>query len=155
MKCAICPLLLLAIAPGQALAADAAAVIRRVESLGGKVQYDAWKQAVGVDLLDCPATDADVKRLTALAGLRELSLWGPDIHDDGVQRLESLPRLTTLVLENTELTDAGLETVATFRRLKSLGLRRSNITDAGLAVLSRLTNWNRFRCRSITSPTTA
>ena len=48
---------------GRSEAADAAAAVKRVEALGGKVRYDAGKRPVGVDLLECQTTDADVKLL--------------------------------------------------------------------------------------------
>ncbi len=54
---------------------DVATAIERVKALGGSLAYDAAKNIVGVDLLECSATDADVELLTALAGLREISLW--------------------------------------------------------------------------------
>ena len=94
-------------APCQTLAADATAVIRRVEGLGGQVRYDAGKQVVGVNLLECPATDRDVKLLVGLGHLQEPAVGGPDIHDEGIQRLEALPRLTTLTLESTSLPMRG------------------------------------------------
>ncbi len=59
--------------------------IKRIQKLGGEVRYDAHKTIIGVDLLECRATDADVKLLTSLTNLRQLALWGAEITNAGVQ----------------------------------------------------------------------
>ncbi len=56
--------------------ADAAAAIKRIQALGGKIQRDADKNIVGVDLLGRPTSDADVTLLTALGDVQSLSIWG-------------------------------------------------------------------------------
>ena len=49
------------LAGGNAWGADATATaLQRIEELDGRVRYDAGKNIVAVDLLDCDATDADV-----------------------------------------------------------------------------------------------
>ena len=84
-----------------ATSADAAAAINRINELGGKIQRDANKNVIGVDLLGRPATDADVKLLTALGEVQSLSIWGAEISDEGVKQLAAFPKLTGLVLETT------------------------------------------------------
>ncbi len=60
-------------------AKDEAAALKRVADLGGKVRFDARKTPIGVDLLNCATTDADVKLLTSLAHLRNWLCGAPTL----------------------------------------------------------------------------
>ena len=46
-----------------AAAEEPTAVVERVKKLGGEIRYDAQKNIIGVDLLECRGTDADIKLL--------------------------------------------------------------------------------------------
>jgi len=125
--------------PTDKLAPEVADLLKRIDQLSGKVDYDAGGRFVGLDLSQGQATDADLERLQLLPDLESLTLYGAEIHDSGIQRLTALKKLSELVLENTEITEEGLKAVATLPELQSLNLRRSTyLKDAALAHLTKI-----------------
>ncbi|MEN6497860.1 MAG: hypothetical protein ABFD16_26475, partial [Thermoguttaceae bacterium] len=115
------------------------AIVKRVEKLGGKIEREKSGKIVGVDLLDCPARDDDIKLLTALPNLQRLGLWGAEITDAGVAQLKAFQGLTELELENTEVHDAALPVIKELKNLKSLSLRRNTyLTDKAMATVKEL-----------------
>jgi hypothetical protein len=83
-------------------------------------------------------TDADLRAVAAIQGLRELYLNRTKITDEGIRHLRNT-RLVYLALWNTQISDEGLSYVseiATLRQLQLLGCSR--ITDSGVATLVSL-----------------
>ena len=74
---------------GEKLPADAdprfVAAVRRIKELGGKLEFDAAGDLVGVDLSSdrVSVADADIPQLLALSHLRELKLSGGGITNAG------------------------------------------------------------------------
>ncbi|HOA53917.1 MAG TPA: hypothetical protein PKI05_16810, partial [Thermogutta sp.] len=91
--------------------ADVEALVKRVEQLGGKIEYDQNKNPVAVDLFQRQATDEDLALIAKVPTIRRVSLWGAEIHDTGIQELTKLPQLEWLVLENTNITNDGVKTL--------------------------------------------
>ena len=91
-------------------------------------------------------TDADVKRLAGLTGLRFLRFGGPQFTDKGLADLKDLTglRFEWLALGDTQVTDAGLSHLAGMTRLRRLDLRGIKLTDAGLEHLRGLTRLERL-----------
>jgi serine/threonine protein kinase/Leucine-rich repeat (LRR) protein len=119
-----------------------------VLSLGGKVKITdaagekevaAAKELPGaftltrIDLSDTEKlTDADLDRLTGLAGLTHLHLDRTPITDAGLARIKHLTGLVRLHLGVTKVTDAGLAHLKNMKGLLSLGLHNTRVTDAGM-----------------------
>jgi len=91
-----------------------------------------------LDLRDTPITDADLKDLKELKDLEALYLDGTQITDAGLKDLKELKDLRSLWLNGAQITDAGLKDLKEFTDLKSLWLRNTQITDAGLKDLKEL-----------------
>jgi hypothetical protein len=125
-------------------------LLRRIDQLSGKVEYDAGGRIVGLDLSQGQATDADLERLKLLPDLESLTLYGAEIHDSGIERLTALKKLKELVLENTEITEEGLKAVATLPQLQSLNLRRSTyLKDSKDSALAHLTKTPKLQYLSL------
>jgi internalin A len=129
------------------------ATIVAIEELGGKVVYDydfsrpwylgllgddAFRRVHAVDLSETKATDADVRRLSGLAELAELSLSFTNVTDAGLEPLAHLTNLHSLSLVHTQITDQGLKHLGKLSQLESLDLDDTQITDAGVRELTGL-----------------
>ena len=71
--------------------------------------YVAWRTSDDLNLYDTRVTDAGLKELKGLAGLRTLNLSGTDITDAGLKELRTLEGLGTLKLGRTRLTQVGVD----------------------------------------------
>jgi hypothetical protein len=71
-----------------------------------------FDRVVRVNLGSTRVTDQWLRNLSALRGVRELSLDRTAISDAGVKHLESLSELRDLTLKETRITDRGLESIA-------------------------------------------
>jgi internalin A len=94
---------------------------------------------VGVSLISDKVTDADLKELAPIEGLRKLDLSGNAITGAGLKHLAPLGKLQVLDLSRTRVGDEGLKELAPFRELRSLNLMNAGVTDAGLKDLAPLT----------------
>lgn len=131
--------MLLAAAPLHADDAEDQAV-KAVEQLGGSVTRDDKDPAhpvVSVFLGGAKVTDADLKVLAALKGLKGLSLTNTPVTDASLKELAPLQGLQTLSLFKTKVTDAGLKDLAALKGLKRLYLDSTKVTDAGVAELQK------------------
>ncbi|HEV3261878.1 MAG TPA: hypothetical protein VG013_33820, partial [Gemmataceae bacterium] len=112
---------------------------KAVEHLGGRVVRDFNGRArpvVGVNLFGNQVTDADLKELAALKGLRTLDLgFCKGVTNAGLKELAGLKGLQTLYLSYTQVKDAGLKELAVLTRLRELHLASTPVTDAGLKEL--------------------
>ena len=115
--------------------------VKAIESLGGKVTRDeklSGRPVVEVNLGGTKITDAGLKELKELKGLRALNLTSTQITDAGVKDLKELRGLRFLALNRTQITDAGLKDLKELKGLEKLELWKTQITDAGLIDLKEL-----------------
>jgi imidazolonepropionase-like amidohydrolase len=135
-----------------------------IEKLGGKVEFNAYREVVKVDLNNAKITDADLKHLEKftelewldlritpvtdegvahLVGLRKLkflNLFRTDLSDKGLASLRGMTDLETLLIGGTKITDAGLANVERFGKLKKLSVFRTAVSDAGLQSIEKLSS---------------
>jgi imidazolonepropionase-like amidohydrolase len=135
-----------------------------IEKLGGKVEFNANREVVKVDLHGTKITDADLRhlekftelesldlRLTSigdegiahLAGLRYLkflNLFRTNLSDAGLANLRGMVNLETLLIGGTKITDAGLSNIERLGKLRKLSVFRTEVSDAGLKSLEKLTS---------------
>lgn len=110
-----------------------------IEKLGGKVEFNAKREVVKVDLNNAKITDADLAHLERFTELEWLDLRVTPIGDEGVAHLAGLRKLKFLNLARTNLTDKGLANLRGITELETLLLGVTKITDAGLVNLERMT----------------
>lgn len=135
-----------------------------VEKLGGKVEFNAAREVIRVDLSNVRITDADVKllehfpeiewldlrvtpigdegvaHLRSLRKLKFLNLFRTNLSDKGLAELRGLTELETLLVGGTKITDEGLPNLERFKKLKKMSVFRTAISDAGLKHLEKLTS---------------
>ncbi len=133
-----------------------------IEKLGGKIEYNANREVVKVDLHGAKITDADLKnlerftelewldiRLTPigdegiahLAGLRNLkflNVFRTNMSDTGLVNLRGLIDLETLLMGGTKVTDEGLKNIERLGKLKKVSVFRTAVSDEGLKSLEKL-----------------
>ena len=115
--------------------------VKAIEALGGKVTRDEklpGRPVVQVNLGGTKITDAGLKELKELKGLRALNLTSTQITDAGLKDLKELRGLRFLALDRTQITDAGLKDLKELKDLQTLYLYENQITDAGLMDLKEL-----------------
>jgi hypothetical protein len=83
-------------------------------------------------------TNAGLKELVPLTGLRELNLTGMGITDEGLKDLARLKNLTYLSLYYTGVTGPGLKDLAPLQELATLNLAGCKVNDAALKDLAPL-----------------
>ena len=118
-----------------------AAALRRIDELGGEIEFDHAGRLVGVDLAGdrVSVADADVYHLLALPHLKSLKLSGGGVTDKGIGLISSIAGLVELSLLDAQIDDAGLGQLAGLPNLSSLVIRRSPLlSDKGLEHLKRL-----------------
>ena len=133
--------LLLAAAPLFADDAEdkAVGVVEKLGGLAVRDEKDPARPVIVVRLNLTKATDADLKELAAMKGLRELDLVEVKVTDAGLKELAALKGLRTLNLGGCRgVTDAGLKNLADLKELKDLNLGLTGVTDAGLKELEAL-----------------
>ncbi len=133
-----------------------------IEKLGGKVEFNADKYVVKVDLNNARITDADLKKLeifselewldlritqigdegvshlAALRNLKFLNLFRTNLTDKGLANLQGLTQLETLLIGGTKISDEGLKNLERLAKLKKISVFRTNVSDAGLKHLEKL-----------------
>ncbi|MEO8042178.1 MAG: amidohydrolase family protein [Acidobacteriota bacterium] len=144
--------------------ADDKRAAAEIEKLGGKVEFNADREVVKIDLHGAKITDADLKLLehftelewldlritpvsdegvTHLAGLRKLkflNLFRTNLSDKGLGDLRGLINLETLLIGSTKITDSGLQNLERFSKLRKLSVFRTAVSDAGLQSIEKLTS---------------
>lgn len=119
-----------------------------IEKLGGKIEYNADKKVIKIDLNNTKITDADLKNLEPFTELQWLDLRITQIGDEGVFHLKPLKKLKFLNLFRTNLSDAGLAQLKNLTELETLLIGGTKITDDGLKNLekfSKLRKMSLFR----------
>jgi hypothetical protein len=89
----------------------------------------------GISFVGASATDADMRRVTAMDGLEYISLRGSPVTDAGLSKLKRLTDLKLLDLSGTKVTDAGLTELTRLTRLRYLDLTETRVTDTGVSAL--------------------
>jgi len=120
-----------------ALEAGERAAATEIERLGGKVEFNANREVVKVDLHDAKISDADLKHLEKFTELEWLDLRITPTGDEGISHLKSLHKLKFLNLFRTDLSDKGLADLRGLTELETLLLGGTKITDEGLKNLER------------------
>jgi hypothetical protein len=89
----------------------------------------AKPKAVVLQMANPDVTDATLKHLGGMDGLRELDLNDSQVTDAGLKALEGLAKLETLRLRNTKVTDAGFAaSLAPREALRQLDLRGTRVS---------------------------
>jgi imidazolonepropionase-like amidohydrolase len=146
----------------RSLEAEERRAATEIEKLGGKVEFNANREVVKVDLNNARITDADLKLLekftelewldlrvtpvtdegiSHIAGLRRLkflNLFRTNLSDKGLASLRGLIDLETLLMGGTRVTDEGLKNVERFTKLRKLSVFRTAVSDAGLKSIEKL-----------------
>ena len=94
-------------------------------------------KVVDLNLGSTKVTDAGMKVVASLSGLRRLDLHLTAVGDAGVGELKGLANLDYLNLYGTKVGDAGLKSVAALASLSRLYLWQTAVTDAGVAELQK------------------
>ena len=135
-----------------------AAIVQKVEQLGGKVMkiaqndeglevyFHLGRNHEGLRQFETPkpgtpkppALDGELGVLKEVQNLVWLHLGGTDVTDQGLTDVAGLNSLTRLHLERTKVSDAGLAHLKDLQNLAYLNLYQTGITDAGLAHLEGL-----------------
>jgi imidazolonepropionase-like amidohydrolase len=133
-----------------------------IEKLGGKVEFNANREVVKVDLNNAKITDDDLKHLEKftelewldvrvtpigdrgarhlrnLRKLKFLNISRTNLSDQGLASLSGLSELDTLLLGTTKVTDEGLKSIKRFSKLRKLSVFRTGVSDAGLVTIEKL-----------------
>ncbi len=145
-----------------ALAADAtpAEAISLIEKLAGKKSKVDKKQNVAkIDLNKKKVTDADLKVISVLKGVKELCVSTPiakssdgkntyaksGITDEGLKSIGTMGELRILQLDGADITDDGLKHLAGLKNLTDLSISGcTKLTDAGMTELTKITKLARL-----------
>ena len=104
---------------------DEPSVPRWLRKLCGE---DYFRTIEGVQLSHTNVTDEDLRYLTKLHDLRELSLANTSITDAGLRHLTKLKKLERLALQGTDITDEGMQIVGRTRSLKEIDVMATQVT---------------------------
>jgi Leucine-rich repeat (LRR) protein len=116
-----------------------AAIVQRVEALGGFVVRDKNGDIIEASLARTNATDEDVHDVAQIKTLKRLDLAFTYVTDLGIKELRGLRQLEDLDLETAEaLTDAAMNYVREIPTLKRLKVRGVDITDAGMPAIGKM-----------------
>ena len=99
---------------------------------------ECFGEVTGVQLLDTPATNDDLKHLAVLPSVERIWLARTKVTNEVVPLLKVCPKLKFLGLDDTPITDDGISHLVFFQDLESLSLSGTKITDAGLEHLAQL-----------------
>ena len=113
--------------------ADDTAIVRQLESLGGKV---VAKDGIvtQVSFTNCsPLGEADFRAIGQLTHLKSLTLYGKchGLTDGTIVHLAGLKELETLGTDGAQLTDAGLQHFAAFTNLRTASFFHTSFRMAG------------------------
>ena len=136
-----------------------AAVVKRLDALGGDVKYVAKDEGGAIRLTEITVADGsaltaeDIAAFAGLGGLTKLQIQNcRDLDDAAVQSLVNLAQLDTLAITNSGITDEAVAAiVAAFPNLVDLDLSsNTNLTGAALrsiSTLAKLERLNLMQCR--------
>ena len=99
---------------------------------------ECFGEVTGVQILDTPATNDDLKHLAVLPNVERLWLARTKVTDEGMPLVTVCPKLKFIGLDELPITDAGIAHLVALQDLESLSLSGTKLTDAGLEHLARL-----------------
>jgi hypothetical protein len=114
--------------------------VKTIEKVGGTVVRDnkvKGRPVWGVVLSFTKVTDADLKGLKDIPGLKTLHLISTKVTDVGLQEVKNIKGLDELNLTSTAVTDAGLGELKELKGLKTLVVQNTKVTAAGVAELQK------------------
>jgi internalin A len=114
--------------------------VKAIEKLGGGVARDKMvkgRPVFAVVLAFTKVTDADLKCLKDIPGLKALHLISTKVTDAGLREVKDLKGLEELNLTSTAVTDAGLGELKDLKNLKTLYVQNTKVTAAGVAELQK------------------
>lgn len=109
---------------------------------------EAFGEVTGVQLLDTPATNDDLRCLADVPTVERVLLNRTKVTDDGIKFLLVCPRLRELQLDGLPITDQGVGQLVNLADLNTLSLSGTKITDEGLVHLEKLTKLKQLWLRS-------
>ncbi len=131
--------------------ADEEAAVRRLQELGGTIQFDKEgkdRAVIRVYLSGAKIKDEDLLNLEELHELKELSISGQtqkspprsggQITDKGLQTIGKLSKLESLNLCGNRITNAGLKELHKLKELRRLDLSLTSVNDDGMQALHPL-----------------
>jgi hypothetical protein len=145
-----CLLALVFLAATGSSSGDEGHALATLGRLGAKVTRDEQRPGKPVVLVDSRSsdlTDADLKNLKSLQGLRTLRLDFSKVTDAGLKELATFRQLDTLGLSGTKVTDAGLKWLTGLGQLRTL-LTAAQIRSSFLD--HRITGWERLTLSLLT-----
>jgi len=97
---------------------------------------DWFDRVVGVYLYGSESTTrAALVHLAELRAVRELSLGGSSISDQGLSGIKGMRHLVSLDLSNTAVTDAGLFHLTKLKYLRKVTISNTRVTMDGTSAL--------------------
>ena len=115
-----------------------------IEKLGGKIEWNANREVVKVDLNNAKFADGDLKHLAKFTEIEWLDLRVSSLTDAGMVHLAGLRKLKFLNIARTQVSDAGLAHLRGHTNLETLLLGTTKVTDAGLVNVERMTKLRRM-----------
>jgi hypothetical protein len=114
--------------------------VKAVQKLGGSVIRDnkaLGKPVYAVILSFTKVSDADLKGLKDIPGLKTLHLVMTKVTDAGLEEVKNCKNLEELQLTSTVITDAGLNELKELKKLQKLSVLGTKVTNAGVADLKK------------------
>jgi len=111
---------------------------------------DLWSMVIRGSLDDSPCLqDKQLKYLSGLTGLKELSLYRSGIKGNGLVHLKDFDNLEHLIIfDEPQLTNIACVHISKLKSLKFLVIASEKINDAGLAKLGNLKSLKALHIRS-------
>lgn len=101
-----------------------------------------FNETRSIDLIDNPVSDAGLRSIAGLRGLKELKIGGQyaeQVTDRGMRSLRNLRSLELLELRQTSIQGSGLGVLKRMPNLKTLSLWKSSVDTSAMEHLKQLT----------------
>lgn len=89
----------------------------------------------GILAIDDPVENDDLRVLSGYRNLRDITLEGTKVTDEGVRFLCDVPNLTWVNLNNCQITDACIQDLMRIQRLDALFIEETQVSHTGAALL--------------------
>ena len=101
-----------------------------------------------LDLSDCnQISDAGLAHLKGLTKLRNLSLWGPRITDDGMPNLAGMTNMVAISFQDCGVTDASFTHLSGMTKLKEFDIFRTRVGNDALAAIAGAKDMSKMKLR--------
>jgi Leucine-rich repeat (LRR) protein len=98
------------------------------------------KQLARLEFIATTITEEDLKQLTMLENLRELTFRNTRVADTGLKYLVGIKQLRSLWIEKESVSNVGLSNIKKLTQLEKLTINEAGITDARLDFLKGMKN---------------